>query len=71
MKNYLITIKIYDGENKYYDFFTLKSPNKRNVELEVEKRLKDSQEFTREQELESIEEINKIEYDVLNKLGVV
>ena len=69
--NYLITLKYYDGECSYYEFFTLKSPNMRNVKSQVEENLRLSQDFTREIVLESIQKINAQEFETLQKLGVV
>jgi hypothetical protein len=69
--NYLITIRIQDGERRYYDYFTLKGNSKEEVETEVLKSIEDSKNFETEEKLESINLINKKEYEVLQKFGII
>ena len=68
---YLITLMIQDGERRYYKYFSKESENRELLRKDIKEEIEEYGCFEIEQEIYSIEPINKQEHDVLMKFGVI
>lgn len=68
--NFLITVKIQDGERKYFDYFIMEGKSVQEVRTKADTMI-DKNNFETEEQIKDVVEISDHDKDILSNYGVI